>query len=507
MRHIGQLLFFSLLLFVVTACGQGKPIPMGPGANLVPKFIGAPATAKPLTPIRIPSHPFLAAQGQNGMHSDSYASGSYPWSGPLGNSPRVRSASLGILGGLVATVSIDSNGRLICVKGDFSGFELLLMDPVTLKVLARHSLPQRASMSEFWRTLDMNVIMSDTSGGAYFHLDNQDRPIIGNADNIIQIFRVDDSGASPQWQVVEQYDLRPYLPKDSYVTDAMPDWDGRIWFVTRTGIVGVVKPSTGEVHQLQLAGEEIQNAIAAAEDGIYIVSDHAMYRFQADSKNVPQWIWRQEYDRGTSIKPGSINQGSGTTPTLLDVPQDGSNPVKLVAITDNADIQVNVVAYKRLTGEKVCQHPVFDPGYSVSENSLIGYGRSFIVENNYRYGTGSPLDPNPRNHPGITRIDMNEACTDCEFIWESREASQTTVPKLSIGNGLIYLYTRLDGTPDNIMAWYLTTLDFETGDTVYKIFTGTGILWNNSYAPITLSPDGTVYVGVFNGIISVRDGS
>ncbi len=143
----------------------------------------------------------------------------------------------------------------------------------------------------------------------------------------------------------------------------------------------------------------------------------------------------------------------------------------------------------------------------MSENSLIAYGRSIIVENNYLYSSGSPLDQNPRSHPGVARIDINADCTACSQVWESREASQTTVPKLSIGNGLVYLYTRSDDTLDSIMAWYLTAIDFETGDTVYKIFTGTGMQYNNSYGPITIGPDGTAYVGVFNGIIAVRDGS
>ena len=154
----------------------------------------------------------------------------------------------------------------------------------------------------------------------------------------------------------------------------------------------------------------------------------------------------------------------------------------------------------------VCQVPIFERDFSVSENSLIGYDRSVIVENNYRYSSVSPMDPNPRLHPGVVRIDVDEDLTTCEMMWENTEESSTTVPKLSIGNGLIYMYTRLQGTPDDIMAWYLTALDFETGATAFKIFTGTGMHWNNSYAPTTIGPDGTVYVGVFNGIIAVRDG-
>ncbi len=92
-------------------------------------------------------------------------------------------------------------------------------------------------------------------------------------------------------------------------------------------------------------------------------------------------------------------------------------------------------------------------------------------------------------------------------MWESREASPTTVPKLSTKNGLVYLYTREinEDIPKKAVAWYLTAIDYKTGETKFKIFTGTGRRWNNSYAPITIGPNGTVYVGVFNGVIAVKD--
>jgi hypothetical protein len=501
----------SVVLLLCAGCEPGGEIPMGPGQCDVPQFIGAPAGTEPLPAFAIPEHPGLAPQGTNGMHGDSYCTGTYPWAGPRGVHPQVRSLSMGPIGGMFATVAVDSLGRLVCVSGGFLDFKLLLVDPVSLEILASHSLPQRASMEEFLRTGDWNVIMGDTSGGAYFHLDDQDRPIIVNADKLLQIFSVQDSGGVLEWQVDREYDLGAVLPEDADVTDAVPDWDGRIWFVTRPGILGVVDPADGSVLTTELfheeggeiVREEIQNTLAVAEDGVYIVSDHALYRFQRNPENGhPESTWREPYDRGTTVKPGAINQGSGTTPTLL-----GDD---LVAITDNADGRVNVLIYRRLPGvageRRVCAVPVFDDGFSVSENSLIGYGRSVIVENNYLLSSISPMDPSPRVVPGVVRIDVNPEGTSCTQVWENREASSTTVPKLSIGNGLVYLYTRSADTPDDIVAWYLTALDFRTGETVFKIFTGTGMHWNNSYAPTTIGPDGTVYVGVFNGITAVRDG-
>lgn len=207
-------------------------------------------------------------------------------------------------------------------------------------------------------------------------------------------------------------------------------------------------------------------------------------------------------------KPGAINQGSGTTPSLLDVPCSDGIVRKLCAITDNADERVNLVVYDRETGEAIVTEPLFEKGHSVSENSLIAHGRSFIVENNYSDSGAGFLERNPTSYPGVTRIDMNEDCTGCTVVWESEEASATVVPKLSAGNGLVYLYTRVmnDDIPKNAVAWYFTAVDFETGKTVYKVFTGCGRNWNNSYGPITIGPNGSAYVGVFNGLIRVADG-
>ncbi len=493
-----------LMLFLSPGGSIRQPL----AAKRCPAYYGAPAAAHPLGTAEVFSHPYLAAEGTNGMHGNSYNTGAYSYSGPLGVDPVVKSRSMNVFGGLVATLMFDSQGRIMCISGNVVGFRLLLMDADTLEILAETRLPQRASTREFFKTLDFSKISSDTSGGAYCHLLKGDRPLIANSDNVIQIYYVDETGGKPQWKVEKEWEIGPYLPEGAYLTDAIPDYDGNIWFVTRPGQVGYVVPETGEVRLISLENEEIQNTLAICADGVYIVSDYAMYRFEIGPDGSPVYTWRTEYDRGSALKPGAINQGSGTTPTLLDCPRDDGGTAHLVAITDNADERVNVVVYERETGRVLAQQPVFEKGHSVSENSLIAFGRSFIVENNYTDTGSGFLERNPTGYPGVTRIDMNENCTGCTVAWESDEAAPTVVPKLSAGNGLVYIYTREinDDIPKNAVAWYLTALDFETGKTVFKVFTGCGRNWNNSYGPITVGPNGTLYVGVFNGLVSVSDG-
>lgn len=508
----------ALSAFLMLFLSPGGAIAQPAAANKCPKFMGNVAVADEMDEIVVPQNPYLAQEGRNGMHGNSYNTGCYNNMGPLGVNPVVKSRSLNVFGGLVATCMFDSQGRIMCISGNVVGFRLLLLDPDTLEILAETRLPQRPSTIEAIKRFDFASISSDTSGGAYCHLYEGDKPIIGNSENVIQIYYVDESTGTPVWKVEKEYNISSYLPEGSYITDAMPDYKGNIWFVTRPGEVGYIEKGTDKVFLTKLTyngkGEEIQNTFGMAEDGVYIVSDHAMYRFDIKEDGTPDYTWRTSYDRGTTLKPGAINQGSGTTPTLLDVPCADGSIKKVVAITDNADKQVHVCIYDRTNGDIIAEVPVFTEGKSVSENSLIAHGRSFIVENNYSESGSGFLVTDPTSEPGVVRIDLNENCTDAFIAWESQEASCTVVPKLSTKNGLVYLYTREyddaedtddDGIPEGKVAWYLTAVDFDTGETVFKVFTGIGRNWNNSYGPITIGPNNTLYVGVFNGIISVKD--
>jgi hypothetical protein len=79
------------------------------------------------------------------------------------------------------------------------------------------------------------------------------------------------------------------------------------------------------------------------------------------------------------------------------------------------------------------------------------------------------------------------------------------VPNLSLANGIVYAYTKAPRS-DEIDAWYLTALSFRTGATVYSQLAGTGLGFNSNYAPVSVGPDGTAYVGALGGLVLLRDG-
>ena len=45
-----------------------------------------------------------------------------------------------------------------------------------------------------------------------------------------------------------------------------------------------------------------------------------------------------------------------------------------------------------------------------------------------------------------------------------------------------------------------------TGATVFKVYAGNGLPFNNNYAGLALGPDGTAYLATTGGMVALRDG-
>ncbi len=149
----------------------------------------------------------------------------------------------------------------------------------------------------------------------------------------------------------------------------------------------------------------------------------------------------------------------------------------------------------------VCEQPVFKKGAGATENSIIATGTAMVVENNYGYAPPPDATSNgDTTEPGIARVDIKQGGQGCRTVWNSQEISPSTVPKLSLATGLVYIYTKPPGTPDK---WYVTAVDFRTGKTVWRRLIGTGLLFNVHYAGITISRQGVLYAGVLGGTVAL----
>jgi hypothetical protein len=466
-----------------------QPIPEGPEAGSVPPFIGSVAKPKPVAASNVPTHPFMAANGRSNIHDDAYMTDTYVGSGPLGRKMQRLST---FQAAECASVTFDRAGRIVSICVGLEGPRLDMFDPHTLELLAEMPLPPRTGGGG-------GNPLTDFSGGGYFYLDNQDRAVVSTTLRHIWVVGETSGPLGPGFALERDYDVSLQVPPTDAIISALPDWSGRIWFASVKGIVGTVDPASGAVKTIDLA-EPIGNSFAVDETGgAFIVSDKAMYRFDAAADGTPQASWREVYANTGVKKPGQTQAGSGTTPTLM-----GS---QYVAITDNAD-PMDVVVYKRaksVTGSRLlCVEPVFGKGASDTDQSLIGTGRSMVVENNYGYSGVAATTQGATTTPGLARVDINDTGTGCRTVWTSSEIAPSVVPKLSLANGLVYTYTK-PADPDGTDAWYFTAIDFRKGTTVYKRLAGTGLGFNNNYAPVTVGPEGSAYVGALGGLVRLWD--
>ena len=484
------------------------PIPQINFGKPPAEFVGSPAVANPFPAKTVPQSAFMAPNGRSGLHLDAYQSDTYTVGGPLGHALEVTSTFKAALCG---TVTFDSKGRIIvvCVGRRPIAY---LMDPVTLRTLARLPMPQSGN----------GDAPSTFGAGGYFFLDQLDRAIVPTRTNDLwRIKVVDQPLLGPKF--VKDHtcedDLPSAIPDDQSILSTFPDSSGILWFTTSGGNDPTVEPAmvgtaipdpvvntSCKIKLTKLpSGEIIRKSFGFDPDpsrgGVFIVSNMHLYRFDGKPDGTPSETWSAPYDFGTRMKPGQLYKGSGTTPTLMGT--------DYITIADNADPRMHVDVFLRtaspVANRMICSEPVFLPGFSDSFNSLIATDTTISVENNYGYDLQRTLFGGT-TVPGITRVDLNSGGGGCHTVWENKTLSvPNVVSQSSLASGLEYAYTK-QGDIGLTDAWYFTAVDMRTGQLVYKQLAGTGVLFDSHYSGVYLGPDGrTAYVGVLGGLVRVHD--
>src|SRR5207244_8461088 len=221
------------------------------------------------------------------IHDDAYETDTYVGGGPVGRNPEVLSTRQNAACG---SLTFASAGRIVTICVGLEGPRLAMFDPATLDLLAVFPLPPRSAGG--------GGVFSDFSGGGYFYLDDQDRAVIPTNSHQIWVVGETTTAAGPAFELVRTYDLSTIVGPTEGIISCLPDWSGLLWFVTVNALVGTIDPASGAVHSRRLAAEATGSSFAADEPGgVFIVSDHAMYRFDAGAMRDPVVPWREQHDR------------------------------------------------------------------------------------------------------------------------------------------------------------------------------------------------------------------
>lgn len=452
-RVVGWMTGASVALAaVVLAVPDGwLPIPPGPGVWSAPSYVGRPAVA------RIPG-----ASGATDNPHLAPASSTRP--GPLGLQPEVETSWFGLQ--RCGRLELTSTDRLVALCADRSGPSLRLVDPDSMRPTTTHDLP-------------------DTSGtctGDAFYLDAADRAVVATADREVLAVRTASTKGAAELATDATWDLKPYVPFGDCLVALAPDWSGRIWWASRQGLVGTLATDSGQVRVLDL-DEEVSRGMVADESGVHVVTHAALHRLVAGPDGTPRPAWRTEYDGA-----------SGSAPVLLD----GG----VVAITDRADDRMGVVFVSREGGQVICRQPVFAEGASATDSDLAGLGTGVVVTNNDGYSSPRSTLLGFTSSHGIARVDLVDGA--CVERWSSDAVSPGSGVTVSRPQGLVYAATKRPSLL-GVSAWYLTSLDAETGRSMWSVRTGTGLLAGSDHAQVLLGAGGTAWLGTLAGLVRVAD--
>lgn len=313
-------------------------------------------------------------------------------------------------------------------------------------------------------------------GGVYAYLDQHNRMVLVDGTNTL--LRLAHSPDGRRIWVDSRTDLTGMLslvPGDQ-VVGLVPDWQGRVWVASKNGAIGVIDTVKGRVRATLLRSggapgvERIDNSISACPTGVSVVTSHAIYMLTADATGSPQILWSRTYDRGSARKPGKLAWGSGASPTFF-----GPNGSDYVMLTDNADRQENVLIYRTSDGTLVGSAPLFTPGASGTENSMIGIGNTVIGANTFGYpypkypdGAGPSRPASALFAPGMERWDLTP--TGLTQVWNRPDVYSSAVPRYSTADGIIYTCERRRGPAglaDGAYA-HAVAIDMATGRTLHS---------------------------------------
>lgn len=410
-------------------------------------------------------NPYLGINSLATMHGDAQSSDATPFAGPgdpgVGGTWKVTFTNHWAA---CPTILAGQDGYIQALMTQFLGSDAKLRKP-KLAIIEPASGAQLGAIE---------IPTGALLGGVYAYLDADSNLVMVDGTNALTWISHSQDGMKV-WvsRRIDLTDAMKLEPKD-HVVGIVPDWHGRIWVASERGVVGLIDPKRNVVRLTKLQqyspAERIDNSISACPQGVSIITSHGIYMLGADaSTSKPRIIWSHSYDRGTKQKPGQLSHGSGATATFF-----GPNGSDYVMLSDNGDRQEKLIVYRSADGSAVGEGPLFTPGASGTENSMIGVQNSIVGACTFGYPYAQYPDTKPAYRaqvaPGMERWDVNDDASGITLKWRNNGIYSAAVPRLSTADNLIYTCERPRG-PAGVLTGpvvYACAIDMDSGRVVHR---------------------------------------
>ena len=410
-------------------------------------------------------NPYLGINSLATMHGDAQSSDATPFAGPgdpgVGGTWKVTFTNHWAA---CPTILAGQDGYIQALMTQFLGSDAKVRKP-KLAIIEPASGAQLGAME---------IPTGALLGGVYAYLDAGSNLVMVDGTNALTWISHSQDGMKV-WvsRRIDLTDAMKLEPKD-HVVGIVPDWHGRIWVASERGVVGLIDPKRNVVRLTKLqqysSTERIDNSISACPQGVSVITSYGIYMLGADaSTSKPRIIWSHSYDRGTKQKPGQLSHGSGATATFF-----GPNGSDYVMLSDNADRQEKLIVYRSADGSAVGEGPLFTPGASGTENSMIGVQNSIVGACTFGYPYAQYPDTKPAYRaqvaPGMERWDVNDDALGITLKWRNNGIYSAAVPRLSTADNLIYTCERPRG-PAGLLTGpvvYACAIDMDSGRVVHR---------------------------------------
>ncbi|MFH1435586.1 MAG: hypothetical protein ABIJ56_07695 [Pseudomonadota bacterium] len=466
------------------------------------------------------THPFLAKSSWPIIHHSPAQEASSPLAGPDGAAAGLVVDFLGSVQG-PASVLFDSQGSLYVMGVDFfekkhifmklAAGSLEQMDAIEMSIASPlEGLYSFVDFEDCWWNGHTQVIMRLCSRGETLVQDM--------SFNLLELYpglmNEDDSiiGLMPLYESPGMIDI-------AFVTTGLkPVHEGgeftKIVVGAKVGLLRVAEGGESELVVNTYEDENISNNSALDPDGnLYVLTNRRALKLRVEGSGDGTRLaeaWSKPYESGDPIPSFPCDDetlidvcellarqadvkfadGSGTTPTLF-----GDN-LQYIAFTDGSR-PLTLVVLRTQDGSSVAidaPHPFSGPE-SQTENTITASGNRFALESNSTKGAAA------------YRLSGGDVEERAELVWVNEDIfAPNGVPLISAESNALYLYEMQGDSPwSDETEWFVTALDLDTGELLWRQLIGAGLDYNSVYAPLCIDHRRRMYIGLYGGLLRLMD--